>query len=726
MAEGTREYRPTSSDFGNIRIGDALQPDLQVRFATFIADETEKMKVRIKDPSREIIYFGFNISLGADIYFRLRDPNDNIVIASALVPASGTGHIASYGQAVIGPAQVAAGGYDAMSYTPLLAGDYVVEFNAGDPSVHTGNEFVIDLFDVTVYDHVDDEVRTGRLWSQKWAGNTGNFENPFIGEYYIYSTIDSTLSLFEPNGMRPFTFEIFANSTGPFNTGNILQDRRSAFGREGVPEYLLFLNAPDSSLFPYARVQAQFVTTPEIRICDDDFCIDINVNKRGTIEIFIDLDGVAGFQEGGEDVSFQERVDPGLNTIVWDGMNGLGEDVRLTEDIVVTIGYGSTPTHIPIFDVESNPNGFKATTLKPAFQVETLHFDDVNLPGGMENLEGCASPCHEWLPTSGCCSSIGNARTVNTWWFSNKSIEMVLINPSNLPPFLGDDLADTVAQGEQVTVTYINNDSDPNDNLDLSTFTIVNGPGHGTIEIDTLNGSMIYTADSDYIGPDTLEYSICDTGVPVYCETALIFFNVKVGNQPPEAMDDHFSMNNQELLEITYLPNDDDPDNNLDPDSFRVLSGPHYGNIVSDPNGRFLYVPNAGFTGADSIRYEICDLGTPPLCDTATIYIQVDQSPECIVDVHTGFSPNGDGINDQFKVNGIHCYPENTVKIFNRWGNLVYKGLGYNNDTVAWDGTANSGLLVGNETKLPNGTYFYIIEINRETDPIQGYVVLKR
>lgn len=92
-----------------------------------------------------------------------------------------------------------------------------------------------------------------------------------------------------------------------------------------------------------------------------------------------------------------------------------------------------------------------------------------------------------------------------------------------------------------------------------------------------------------------------------------------------------------------------------------------------------------------------------------------------------GFSPDGDGINDFWAINGIEEYPSNTVTIYNRWGDAVFKISGYDNATNVFRGEANqlTGLGAG---QLPEGTYFFAISVpeNHNLSATQGYVVLKR
>lgn len=94
------------------------------------------------------------------------------------------------------------------------------------------------------------------------------------------------------------------------------------------------------------------------------------------------------------------------------------------------------------------------------------------------------------------------------------------------------------------------------------------------------------------------------------------------------------------------------------------------------------------------------------------------------VNIPTGFSPNGNGINDTYIIDGIEDYPNNSVQIFNRWGNLVYQASGYNNSTTVWDGKSTNALNVGNGY-LPEGTYFFVVELGDDTDVYKGSLYLK-
>jgi len=86
-----------------------------------------------------------------------------------------------------------------------------------------------------------------------------------------------------------------------------------------------------------------------------------------------------------------------------------------------------------------------------------------------------------------------------------------------------------------------------------------------------------------------------------------------------------------------------------------------------------------------------------------------------------GLSPNGDGINDRFTIAGITAYPQNTVKIMNRNGDVIYRAEGYDNASKTFDGHDSAGIL------QKAGTYFYSVEYKdgSETKRKTGYLVIK-
>jgi gliding motility-associated-like protein len=81
-------------------------------------------------------------------------------------------------------------------------------------------------------------------------------------------------------------------------------------------------------------------------------------------------------------------------------------------------------------------------------------------------------------------------------------------------------------------------------------------------------------------------------------------------------------------------------------------------------------------------------------------------------------SPNGDGINDKFVIDGLKGFPNSQLLIFTRSGQLVYKSDDYQND---WDGRYQASTWSRNNIVAP-GVYYYILTLGEVKQKMQGYV----
>ncbi|WP_337968883.1 gliding motility-associated C-terminal domain-containing protein [uncultured Flavobacterium sp.] len=113
---------------------------------------------------------------------------------------------------------------------------------------------------------------------------------------------------------------------------------------------------------------------------------------------------------------------------------------------------------------------------------------------------------------------------------------------------------------------------------------------------------------------------------------------------------------------------------------------------------------------AHLVKMDQIDTNSSNNQDSATV------SPNCLK-IYNEFSPNDDGQNDTFYIDCITQYPDNQLQIFNRWGNLVYYRKGYDN---TWDGKAD-----GSAKTLPEGTYFYILDLGNGSAKKSGWLYLK-
>jgi gliding motility-associated-like protein len=92
---------------------------------------------------------------------------------------------------------------------------------------------------------------------------------------------------------------------------------------------------------------------------------------------------------------------------------------------------------------------------------------------------------------------------------------------------------------------------------------------------------------------------------------------------------------------------------------------------------------------------------------------QIDQITVSVDDAlffPTTFSPNGDGFNEKWIIEGIENYPNCLVRIFNRWGQEIFQSTSYN-ATKAWDGTVN-------DKPIAEGVFYYTVDLNEENTAI--------
>jgi len=175
-------------------------------------------------------------------------------------------------------------------------------------------------------------------------------------------------------------------------------------------------------------------------------------------------------------------------------------------------------------------------------------------------------------------------------------------------------------------------------------------------------------------------------------------------NHPPLAVDDYDTTKFNTSVRINILGNDNDPENSGLTVTF--CGYPLNGLVVLNSDNTITYTPYEGFSGDDSLCYTICDKGTPVMCDNAMVYIHVLPKPSIDdIVIYNGVSPNKDGTNDTWIIKGIEGFPDNEVRIFNRWGDKIRDLSHYDNINVVWDGTNSNGELVA------DGTYYYIVEI---------------
>ncbi len=280
------------------------------------------------------------------------------------------------------------------------------------------------------------------------------------------------------------------------------------------------------------------------------------------------------------------------------------------------------------------------------------------------------------------------------------NITVTVTDPNNAPVAVDDEI--TINIGQQYIFDPRVNDNDPDGDL-LTVVLLSNFFNLGTAQVN--NNSVDFQINST-TGIQSLDYQICDQNGK--CDTATITVNVVDPNDGPVAVDDTYDVYTDNDYTFDVVSNDTDP--NGDDLTVFILTPLTLGKAEVINNQIQVNVYDEG--GQDQFTYMVCDPSN--ICDTAVVTLNITELNDLVIP--EGFSPNGDGINDYFEIVNLDDYEWVSLKIYNRWGQVIYENEAYLND---WSGDSkHSGT-------LPDGTYYYDVEVSTGQE-FRGYVIIKR
>ena len=345
-----------------------------------------------------------------------------------------------------------------------------------------------------------------------------------------------------------------------------------------------------------------------------------------------------------------------------------------TFDNVTSASWSMIPPAAPVADFTFGvgPNG-QVTFTDSSDNYPTSwmwNFGDISNNGVQQN------PSHTYSANGSyyVCLTATNAGGSNTYC---DSVRVTTISSVNKKPLAKND-STTCVQGDSVLIAPLANDSDP----DFNTLTITNvyAAQNGTA---TLTGTTVkYKPNTAFTGWDFFDYRICDNGSPILCDTGRVYINVtpKPANKKPIAGNDSTTCQQPDSITINALSNDSDPDAN----SISVTAAFNFQNGSATANGvTIVYKPNASFSGWDYFDYKICDNGSPSLCDTGRVFVNV--LPEPVVPI----PPVAD----------FNYSPASSVCGF------VFANSSQNADSISWKLTRVSGS--GYDTVLNKSTFVF-------------------
>lgn len=670
FAEGTKQVMPNAtSSKGQLCINKGRS-----NFAFYGAPDDLRLNISIASTS-EKIRFGFGRDLGnysPGLVYRIKDPSGNIVYGPFPIPAAGAGFISSYNAAVAGPFP-AAGGYDYIELPPLsTTGDYFLEFSYSSPYTDD-TRHLLEYFDITVV-NANQKAMNGRVWSKAWQFWSGSDNNSNINRFYgkmMVLSDDSIVTQIDCNGFRGGTFSISSNMTGCNNTGDLVSDRKSRSGPLNYLQYKIFLNDPDSNLYPTQKAKSGILLplkiTPDCNTGGGDF--GLRVDKDGTVKLLIQINPNPGADPEDVPIIADVKANPGgdgYNHITWDGNDNYGRPVANGTPLAYTVTNLSGLTHLPIFDIENNDYGYIVSQIRPAGGQLKIYWDDSDIGGTTNSTTGClnTSGCHTWI------NDFGNNKTINSWWFVSwsETAAVTFTNTRN-PGTLALSGKNILCMGTTVSLDF----SVANDPNSTSYTWEYSGTGVTTDESGT-------TATLNFAHNST-EGTLSVKGRNVGCgEGPVTSTNITFEPLPVVTL--------AQLEDICYT------NPGLKLAGGEPMGGDYF--IDNNPNPVDSLFPYKETEGLHRIIYLYTAPTTCSNSDTTDILLY--SATECLGTVYfpTAFKPDGDSLNDVFRpvVRNISTFK---MYIFDRWGQLIFST---DNAAKGWDGTYEG-------KTCPKGLYTY-------------------
>lgn len=301
---------------------------------------------------------------------------------------------------------------------------------------------------------------------------------------------------------------------------------------------------------------------------------------------------------------------------------------------------------------------------------------------------------------------------------SNIAIVSISFTGNSTPVANSDEI--TVNEGDDVVYNLLANDFDFDDNLDDSSIEIITNPQNGTVTV-LENGNIEYVHNGEENEFDEFQYAVSDTE-GLTSNTATVFVSINPVNDAPIVQNDLIEVGYASTVTFNILANDTDAEGEIDPSSIEIKLSPAYGTLTILNEGNVAYTHNSDLRIDDRIEYTVKDMQGLE-SNVGEISIEVIEV-EGVVDIPNVFTPNGDGNNDNWIIDGIEDYPNNKVIVYNRWGNKVFEIESYDNNSRVWFSQISSYGL-GSDF-VTEGTYFYVIHLDSNVEPLSGFVVVNK
>lgn len=263
------------------------------------------------------------------------------------------------------------------------------------------------------------------------------------------------------------------------------------------------------------------------------------------------------------------------------------------------------------------------------------------------------------------------------------TIIVVILNAPGLP--ISPQLNFTYCQGQSISPLVIN----PPGNNEIITWysdaTLTNVVGNGLSFLPgSLSGVNLFYA--------TLTIGNCESNPLIFTITVIDASLIDPGPSQVVCSGAHVQLNVTGTTgPLTWFPGN-------------VLNDSTLVNPIANINNPTMFYINTVISG--------CNV-------TDSVFIDIDNNPDCLFNNVTAFSPDGDGVNENWIIEAAFVHTNNQVIIFNRWGDELVRFRNYNNVDVVWDGKYKGNV-------LPSGTYYYVVRYFDIEYQLAGWVQLMR
>ncbi|ADV50090.1 Two component regulator three Y domain-containing protein [Cellulophaga algicola DSM 14237] len=322
--------------------------------------------------------------------------------------------------------------------------------------------------------------------------------------------------------------------------------------------------------------------------------------------------------------------------------------------------------------------------------------------------------------------------------FSNPSIDFTVVIDTQAP-LLNEDITDDLTP-------VITGQGSPNETISVA----IDTDGDGIPEVT-------YTVTTDSLGTWSLD---TETAIPTsgvlpaldYPTTIMVTVTDVAGNTVAGIIlvtndFDNDGLTNSEENALGTDPNNPDTDGDGVEDGEEVMDNTNPLDDCDSLNGTPLPTTDCDADGLTNAEEE--NLGTDPFdpdsdsdgindgqevtdttdpldaCDSVGGTPPIDVACDISIASDLITPDSNDGV---FRIINIEAFPENTVEVFNRWGNKVYGTRAYNNSSNSFSGLSNGQAVIKANDYLPAGTYFYMIKYVKRGEAKQksGYLYINR